>query len=94
MQPHHRSQEVKKKEKKKTTWQQPTADPRAKNKRKKLGPWPYFPQFFMVACGQPGECIGEELPVQDLLQIAPSQLDSPVQFSSLPQACFKPESPG
>lgn len=36
--------------------------------------WPYFPQCFIAACGLPQECT--ELPVQDLLQIAPLQLDS------------------
>lgn len=38
----------------------------------------YFPQYPITACGQLGECAGEELPVQDLLQIAPSQLDKSV----------------
>lgn len=34
-----------------------------------------FPTILHTACGQLGECAAEELPVQDLLQIAPSQLD-------------------
>lgn len=39
---------------------------------------------FKPACGQPGECTGVELPVQDLLQIAPSQQNSPAKFNSVP----------
>lgn len=42
-------------------------------KKKKIKPrhCPYFTHFFTAACGQPGECSGKELPVQDLLQTAP-----------------------
>lgn len=65
-----------------------------KYKRKKETEAEVLALFPTMLPGSLWECTEEELPVQDLLQITPSQLDSLSALNSAPQADFKPGNPG